>query len=127
SNAPMIYVFHHNANLRLRRLDIVRDTGAGTGALLAVSHGVDTYPSDIAIEGGTWISRVDPEVKGNAYVSFESVQGVRMRDVELRLEGPAPWNKYGIRFRSSARDVRDLDLHGLRLASPNGPLAAGIL
>jgi hypothetical protein len=126
SAAPMIYVFHHNANLRLRRVDMLRDTGAGSGALLAVSHGVETYPSNIEIEGGTWISRVDPEVKGKAYVSFESAQGVRMRDVQLRLEGPAPADKFGIRFRSSGRDVRDVELTGLRLASPGGPLAAGV-
>jgi len=126
SIAPMIYVYHQNTNLRLQRVDILRDAGAGTGSLLAVSHGTDTYPSNIEITGGTWISRVDPEIKGKAYISFESAQGVRMRDVRLRLEGPAPTDKYGIRFRSSARDVRDVDLHGLHLASPHGPLAAGV-
>src|SRR5262249_29520625 len=86
SAAPMMYVYHQNTNLRLARVDMIRDAGAGTGSLLVVSHGVDTYPSNIEIEGGTWISRVDPEVKGNAYVSFESAQGVRMRDVQLQLE-----------------------------------------
>ncbi|HSK00542.1 MAG TPA: hypothetical protein VK932_04850 [Kofleriaceae bacterium] len=126
SAAPMIYVFHHNANLRLRRVDMLRDAGAGSGALLHVSHGVETYPSNIEIEGGTWISRVDPEVKGRAYVSFESAQGVRMRDLQLRLEGPAPADKFGIRFRSSGRDVSDVELSGLRLEAPGGPLAAGV-
>jgi hypothetical protein len=126
SPAPMIYVYHQNTNLRLARIDIVRDTGAGTGSLAVVSHGVDTYPSNIEIDGGTWTSRVDPDVKGNAYVSFESAHGVRMRDVQLRLEGPSPASKYGIRFRSSARDIRSVDLQGLRLTSPHGPLAAGI-
>jgi len=126
SAVPMMYVFHQNTNLRLARVDMIRDVGAGSGSLLVVSHGIDTYPSNIEIEGGTWTSRVDPETKGNAYVAFESAQGVRMRDVQLRLEGPAPANKYGIRFRSSARDVRDVDLQGLRMVSPNGKLAAGV-
>lgn len=126
SSAPMLYVYRRNTNLRLARVDLVRDAGAGTGALVAVSHGEGTYPSNIEIVGGTWISRVDPEVKGNAYVSFESVHGLRMRDVRLRLEGPAPADKHAIRLRSSARDVRGVELDGLRLASPHGMLAAGV-
>ncbi len=126
SSAPMLYVYRQNTNLRLARVDLVRDAGAGTGALLAVSHGEGTYPSNLEIVGGTWISRVDPEIKGRAYVSFESVHGLRMRDVRLRLEGPSPADKHGIRFRSSARDVRGVELHGIRLASPHGMLAAGV-
>lgn len=126
SQAPMIYVYHENTNLRLANIEILRDVGAGTGALLAVSHGVDTYPSNIEISGGTWISRVDPDVKGRAYVSFESAHYVRMHGTRLQLEGKDPWDKYGIRFRSSARDVRSVDLDGIRMTSPHGKLAAGV-
>ncbi|MBX3154688.1 MAG: hypothetical protein KF773_01725 [Deltaproteobacteria bacterium] len=126
ASQPMLYINHENKNLRLNRVDLVRDVGAGTGGLLLVSHGNDMYPSNIAIEGGTWTSRVDPQIKGNAYVAFESTHGVSIRNLALNLEGPTPAKAYGLRFRSSARDVRDIDIQGLRIKSPRGKLAAGI-
>jgi hypothetical protein len=123
---PLLYVFHENANIKFTRLNMIRDTGAPPGALVLVNHGPNTYTSNIEFDGGVWISRVDPVGKPPAYVSFFSTQGVKMHDVVLRAEGGTPGGRYGMMFRSGARDVAHVDLSGLRIESPNGKLKAGI-
>jgi hypothetical protein len=123
---PMVYVFHENRGLKLDHVDITRDRGAGHGPLVLVAHGVGTFPSNITIDTGTWISRVDAIGKPPFLVSFESAQHVSMSNIDLRAEGDSPHGTYAIKVRSSARDTTDVSFDHLHIASPKGKLTAAI-
>jgi hypothetical protein len=122
---PLIYVFHHNQDLRLAGVDIVRDTGAAPGPLVLVLHGIDTYTTRMRVEGGAWISRVDPGPRTPFLVAFESAQHLAVKGLRLQVSG-ALEGRYGIKLRPSARDIAHVELRDVQIDSADRELAGAV-
>lgn len=111
---PLLYVYHHNRDLLLAGVDIIRDTGAAPGPLVLVLHGVDTYTTGMRVEGGTWTTRVDPGARSPFLAAFESTQHLTLQGLRLRASGLAA-GRYGIKLRPSARDIEHVALRDVRI------------
>ncbi len=122
---PLIYVTHHNQDLLLSNVDIVRDTGAAPGPLVLVQHGIDTYTTRMRVEGGSWVSRVDTGGRAPFLASFESAQHLALRGLRLRVSEAAA-GRYGIKLRPSARDIQHVELRDVVIESTDTELAAGV-
>jgi hypothetical protein len=122
---PLIYISHQNQNLVLSDVDIVRDTGAAPGPLVLVLHGPSTYTTGMRVEGGAWVSRVDPGARTPFLASFESAQQLSLRGTRLRVS-EAGEGRYGIKLRSTARDLQQIELRDLLIESTDAELAAAV-
>lgn len=122
---PLVYVYHHNQDLRLAGVDIIRDAGAAPGPLLLVLHGIDTYTTRMRVEGGAWSSRVDPGARTPFLAAFESVQELAIAGLRLRAAGLAE-GRYGIKLRPSARDVARVELRDVRIEAEGGEFAGAV-
>jgi hypothetical protein len=124
---PLLYVYHHNRDLTLVDVDIVRDAGAAPGPLALVLHGVGTYTTGMRISGGRWISRVDPGARTPFLAAFECVQRLGITGLRLEVAGLAE-GRYGIKLRPSARDIEGVELRDVQIeAAGGGPeLAAAV-
>jgi len=122
---PLLYVFHHNRDLVLEGVDIVRDTGAAPGPLVLVLHGIDTYTTGMRVLGGAWVSRVDPGGRAPFLAAFESVQELSLRGLRLRVSEAAE-GRHGIKLRPSARDIRGVALRDVVIESTDTELASAV-
>jgi len=122
---PLLYVYHHNQGLTLTGVDIIRDAGAAPGPLALVLHGVGTYTTGMRITGGMWISRVDPGARTPFLAAFESVQRLAISGLRLEVAGAAD-GRYGIKLRSSARDIAGVELRDVQIGSEGGELAGAV-
>ena len=122
---PLIYVYHHNRDLLLSNVDIVRDTGAAPGPLVLVLHGADTYTTGMRVEGGAWVSRVDPGARTPFLAAFESAQQLSLRGLRLRVS-EAEAGRYGIKLRPTARDIRQVELRDVVIESTDTELAGAV-
>jgi hypothetical protein len=122
---PLLYVYHHNQDLLLSGVDIVRDAGAAPGPLVLVLHGIDTYTTRMRVEGGAWSSRVDPGARTPFLVAFESAQHVSLRGLRLSASGAAE-GRYGIKLRPSARDIAHVELRDVQIESADRELAGAV-
>jgi hypothetical protein len=122
---PLLYVFHHNQDLVLARVDIVRDTGAAPGPLALVLHGPAAFTTRMRVEGGAWTSRVDPGPRTPFLVAFESAQHLTLTGLRLTVSGAAE-GRYGIKLRPSARDIEGVELRDVHIESADRDLAAAV-
>lgn len=122
---PLVYVYHHNQDLLLSRVDITRDLGAAPGPLVLVLHGIDTYTTRMRVEGGAWISRVDPGSRTPFLAAFESAQHLSLEGLRLSVSGAAE-GRYGIKLRPSARDIEHVSLRGVQIESADRELAGAV-
>lgn len=124
---PLLYIYHHNRDLTLSGVDIVRDAGAAPGPLALVLHGVGTYTTGMRISGGHWISRIDPGPKTPFFAAFESVQRLGIAGLRLEASGLAE-GRYGIKLRPSARDIEGVELRDVQIeAAGDGAELAGAI
>ncbi len=122
---PLLYVHHHNRDLVLAGVDIVRDAGAAPGPLVLVLHGAGTYTTRMRVEGGAWTSRVDPGAQTPFLAAFESAQQLTLAGLRLQVSGAAE-GRYGIKLRPSARDIEHVELRDVQIESADRDLLGAV-
>jgi hypothetical protein len=77
------------------------------------------------VEGGAWISRVDPGPRTPFLAAFESAQHLTLAGLRLSASGAAE-GRYGIKLRPSARDIEHVELRDVRIESTDRELAGAV-
>jgi hypothetical protein len=115
-NSPLLLVYRANEDLAIRNVDIVRGAKCPPGPLATVQHVVNS-PKRVAVDGGTWTTRVGPGVE-LAYVDILDTAGFRMHGTRIRVDSGVARN--GMRFRPANQDMADIHLDGVTIESPDG-------
>jgi hypothetical protein len=123
--SPLLYVFQSNAGVKLRNVNITRDTGSAAGPLVQIESSQNGIPNRVEIEGGEWLTKVSvTAISDVSHVRLIDVNHFRMRGTRLRIEDPAPSGHIALLVKTAEGDITEIAFEGLVVESPNGLLGS---